>query len=313
MIHHNSSPYQKGMKIMIRPLKKSPRQMEWKALEKKEERFITAARHQKEPLLNRKLERFVPEKLEDTLNLAFYKAFELIFNRGTSIIEKTYRKEDMENTYKINAYAAGLKESRKTMKAFSREAGKNKVRNLAAAGAGGIGLGALGIGLPDIPLFTGMVLKSIYETAISYGFSYDTAEEQCYILKLISTALSRGDAAESGNRSLDAMGRLIRTGTPLSETALSGTPLSGTFSGQDGLAALPGGPESHDTASLCTSLMQQASHALSSELLYMKFLQGIPIAGIIGGMYDAVYLKRIADYADMKYKRRFLEKSNPDI
>lgn len=298
---------------MIRPLKKSPRQMEWKALEKKEERFITAARHQKEPLLNRKLERFVPEKLEDTLNLAFYKAFELIFNRGTSIIEKTYRKEDMENTYKINAYAAGLKESRKTMKAFSREAGKNKVRNLAAAGAGGIGLGALGIGLPDIPLFTGMVLKSIYETAISYGFSYDTAEEQCYILKLISTALSRGDAAESGNRSLDAMGRLIRTWTPLSETALSGTPLSGTFAGQDGLAALPGGPESHDTASLCTSLMQQASHALSSELLYMKFLQGIPIAGIIGGMYDAVYLKRIADYADMKYKRRFLEKSNPDI
>ena len=287
--------------------------MEWKALEKKEERFITAARHQKEPLLNRKLERFVPEKLEDTLNLAFYKAFELIFNRGTSIIEKTYRKEDMENTYKVNAYAAGLKESRKTMKAFSREAGKNKVRNLAAAGAGGIGLGALGIGLPDIPLFTGMVLKSIYETAISYGFSYDTAEEQCYILKLISTALSRGDAAESGNRSLDAMGRLIRTGTPLSETALSGTPLSGTFSGQDGLAALPGGPESHDTASLCTSLMQQASHALSSELLYMKFLQGIPIAGIIGGRYDAVYLKRIADYADMKYKRRFLEKSNPDI
>lgn len=287
--------------------------MEWKALEKKEERFITAARHQKEPLLNRKLERFVPEKLEDTLNLAFYKAFELIFNRGTSIIEKTYRKEDMENTYKINAYAAGLKESRKTMKAFSREAGKNKVRNLAAAGAGGIGLGALGIGLPDIPLFTGMVLKSIYETAISYGFSYDTAEEQCYILKLISTALSRGDAAESGNRSLDAMGPLIRTGTPLSETALSGTPLSGTFSGQDGLAALPGGPESHDTASLCTSLMQQASHALSSELLYMKFLQGIPIAGIIGGVYDAVYLKRIADYADMKYKRRFLEKSNPDI
>ena len=92
--------------------------MEWKALEKKEERFITAARHQKEPLLNRKLERFVPEKLEDTLNLAFYKAFELIFNRGTSIIEKTYRKEDMENTYKINAYAAGLKESRKTMKHF---------------------------------------------------------------------------------------------------------------------------------------------------------------------------------------------------
>lgn len=64
---------------------------------------------------------------------------------------------------------------------------------------GGIGLGVLGIGLPDIPLFTGMVLKSIYETAISYGFPYDTEEEQCYILKLISTALSRGDTAQSGD------------------------------------------------------------------------------------------------------------------
>ena len=160
-------------------------------------------------------------------------------------------------------------------------------------------------------------IEIVKEQAISED-EIKQSEEQCYILKLISTALSRGDAAESGNRSLDAMGPLIRTGTPLSETALSGTtlsgmPLPGTFCGQDGLAALPGGPESHDTAFLRTSLMQQASHALSSELLYMKFLQGIPIAGIIGGVYDAVYLKRIADYVDMKYKRRFLEKSNPDI
>lgn len=294
---------------MIRPLKHSPRRLEWKALEKREKRFISGAMGQKEPVLNRKLERFVPEKLEYTLNLAFYKAFEMIFNRGTAIIEKTYRREDMENTYKINAYAAKLKESRKTMKAFSREAGKSRVRNLAAAGAGGIGLGALGIGLPDIPLFTGMVLKSIYETAISYGFPYDTAEEQCYILKLISTALSRGDAVQSGNRSLDDMGRFIR----------SGKPLPGMFPDQDGPAGISGGParisgipQSQDTAGLRSCLMQQASNALSSELLYMKFLQGIPIAGIIGGVYDAVYLKRIADYADMKYKRRFLENSNPD-
>jgi len=76
---------------MIRPLKKSPRQLEWKALVKREERFITAARHQKEPLLNRKLERFVPEKLEDTLNLAFYKAFELIcLRRRTEGKQKDY-------------------------------------------------------------------------------------------------------------------------------------------------------------------------------------------------------------------------------
>lgn len=49
------------------------------------------------------------------------------------------------------------------------------------------------------------------------------------------------------------------------------------------------------------------------KLSYIKFLQEIPVAGIIGGMYDAVYLKRTADYADMKYRLRFLEKSGPDI
>ena len=52
--------------------------------------------------------------------------------------------------------------------------------------------------------------------------------------------------------------------------------------------------------------MRLTANALSHELLYMKFLQGIPIAGIVGGVFDAVYLKRIADYADLKYRRRFL-------
>ena len=73
-----------------------------------------------------------------------------------------------------------------------------------------------------------------------------------------------GDAAESGNQNLDAMGRFIRAGAPP----------SGIFRGQDGLAVLPGGPESHDTASLRTCLMQQASNALSSELLYAKLYKG---------------------------------------
>ncbi|QRV21485.1 EcsC family protein [Lacrimispora saccharolytica] len=33
---------------------------------------------------------------------------------------------------------------------------------------GGV-LGAFGIGLPDIPLFLALVLKSVYEIALSYG------------------------------------------------------------------------------------------------------------------------------------------------
>ena len=66
--------------------------MEWKALEKKEERFITAARHQKEPLLNRKLERLVPEKLEDTLNLKDVRIYDKSIHHRKNIPEGGYGK-----------------------------------------------------------------------------------------------------------------------------------------------------------------------------------------------------------------------------
>ena len=39
----------------------------------------------------------------------------------------------------------------------------------------------------------------------------------------------------------------------------------------------------------------------------MKFLQGIPIVGAAGGFYDAIYMKKVVKYAEMKYRRRFYE------
>ena len=54
-------------------------------------------------------------------------------------------------------------------------------------------------------------------------------------------------------------------------------------------------------------VLSKTSSLLSKELLYMKFLQGIPIAGAVGGIYDAVYMKRVTEYANLKYKRRFLQ------
>lgn len=250
--------------------RKTVREAQWEALDKREERFLRKAAQEKQPVLNSQLERFVPDKLSAALDLAFYKAFELVFEKGTVLIEKTYRREDREMTYKVNAYAAGLKETRKNMKAFSRNAKNSSAVNVLTSGASGIGLGILGIGLPDIPLFTAMILKGIYEIAISYGFPYDTPQEQCFILKIIRAALLTGDEAVQANEELNR--------------------------GMDGTS-----PKDEKKQQ-----MRLASAALSHELLYMKFLQGIPIAGAVGGFYDAVYMKKITDYADLKYKRRFL-------
>ena len=51
--------------------------------------------------------------------------------------------------------------------------------------------------------------------------------------------------------------------------------------------------------------IESTSERMSTELLYMKFLQGIPVVGAVGGAYDAIYMKRVSKYAELKYRRRF--------
>ena len=70
--------------------KKTALEREWVRLEKQEARFLSLRAAKQETRLNRMLEEKVPEKLQDTLNTAFAKAFSLIFEKGTSVIEKTY-------------------------------------------------------------------------------------------------------------------------------------------------------------------------------------------------------------------------------
>ena len=249
---------------------------EWTALEKKEARYLMRRREEKtSSALQQKLEEKIPEKLEETLNAAFIKAFDLVFEKGTGLIEKTYNKGQQKTDYQVREYAAGLKESRKTVKAFGRQSQGTRMKNLMISGVEGVGLGLLGIGLPDIPLFTAVILKSVYEIALSYGFEYESEKEQWFILKMIETALKKGEELERNNSLLNA------------------------WIDQNGIGETVKGRKEQS---------KETAAALAEALLYMKFLQGIPVVGIAGGAADTVYLKKITDYAELKYKRRFLRK-----
>lgn len=252
--------------------KKPPIEKEWEKLTKQESHFLASRAEQKESFINRKLAEIVPEKLQGTLDAAFFKAFELIFDKGTGLIEKTYDKEELEKSYKINEYAESVRQDMKSLKAFSKKAKKSGNLNLLISGASGIGMGVLGIGIPDIPVFIGMVLKSVYEIALNFGFQYDTPDEQYLILLMIQGAVSHGDAMLKINEKIDSY----------FETGVFG--------------------ENCDRK----EQIERTSASLSKELLYMKFLQGVPVVGVVGGAYDAVYMKQIAEYANLKYKRRFL-------
>ncbi|MDD7718129.1 MAG: EcsC family protein [Eubacteriaceae bacterium] len=255
--------------------RKSPWLKELEKVEKKEEAFLSKRADKKETYLNNLLADKVPEKLQSTLDAAFAKAFRMIFEKGTAVIEKTYNKEAREQNFQISEYSAEVKKNRRSARVFSKKAASTGRINMALSGISGIGMGALGVGLPDIPIFTAMILKSIYEIALSYGFDYDSEEERYFILLVIQGALTYGDEMAAINRRINEF-----------------------------IEERDGEPRLNPEYSQEEMIVQTAGH-LSKELLYMKFLQGIPVAGIIGGAYDVVYMKRIVEYAKLKYARRF--------
>lgn len=282
--------FQKGLRLYIawysivdstmgkskRAIKKTAVEKEWDSLLKKESSFLQKRAKKKDSVLNRKLEEKIPEKLQATLDITFEKAFALVFEKGTSVIEKTYNSEEIKIDHDIQQYTADLKQNRKSLQVFAKKAGRSGVKNLMISGVSGLGLGVLGIGIPDIPLFTGMILKNIYEIALNYGYGYETDEEKLFILLLIQGAVSYGDEMLEINETLDKyMTEAVFPEPPTIERQIKTT-----------------------------------AGALSKELLYMKFLQGIPIVGVIGGAYDAIYMNRITEYTQLKYRKRFLRRQN---
>ena len=104
--------------------KQNPVEKEWAAVVKAEERFLRHAMPARTAGWQEKITRYVPQKLEATLHTAFYKAFELIFDKGTPVIEKTCQKEKKEQNYKINAYAAEVRDTRHALRAFGIGGGR---------------------------------------------------------------------------------------------------------------------------------------------------------------------------------------------
>lgn len=148
---------------------------------------------QKEPAENKlkqELLKKVPDSLSSLLEKAFFKAFQASFLKGTDLIEKTYNKEDMQLEHQANNYLLTKKTSRKYLKRLNRPAIKNNLLNQTLSTSSGALLGFLGMGLPDIPILVSMLLRGVYQTALSYGFSYEDNLEKCFILQLIRNALS---------------------------------------------------------------------------------------------------------------------------
>ena len=131
--------------------KRSAWERELKAVLKAEEAFRNRQLSGRESILNRVLTDKVPPKLDEKLRQAFYGAFSFLFANGTGMIEKMYGSEAAERQYKMNAYAAGLKESRKSLRAFSvgcifKKSSRCRQQESGACRGGGTRIGVTGSG-----------------------------------------------------------------------------------------------------------------------------------------------------------------------
>ena len=89
----------------------TPLQKEWIKLEKQETAYLMKRMEKTDSKMNQFLEKKVPANLQNTLDAAFSKAFYTLFEKGTVVIEKTYKKEELQKSYQINEYADKCEET----------------------------------------------------------------------------------------------------------------------------------------------------------------------------------------------------------
>ena len=214
----------------------------------------------------------IPDKIRTAVKEAFCKAFEVIYKNGAFMIEKTYNKQNAKQQYEINRFTYEVRKNKKSLRAFAKQSDASNSINLLISGVEGIGLGLIGCGIPDIPLLTAVILRSLYEISTNYGYDYTKPEEQLYQLLIIQGAMSYGEELQKYFEQLDAYAQEV---------------------------VVPSEEELKEQIKLSASL-------LADEMLFLKFVQGIPIVGVIGGVSDSVFLHRIQKFAKLNYQYRLL-------
>ncbi len=220
----------------------------------------------------------IPERVHDSLQAAYAKAFEIIFENAVGVIELTYNKSDIEKDFIIHNFAVDTKRSQDELKRIRRKAESSDFFNSIFTTVEGVGLGVLGIGLPDIVIFLGFILKSVYETAIKYGYDYEKPEERLFILRLMSASVRRRDKWIEADMEIDEMLSAYARGKGLP------VPMRDDMQEQ----------------------IETTAEDFAMDMLVLKFIQGLPLVGVLGGMGNPIYYKKILQYVRVKYYKRYL-------
>ena len=220
----------------------------------------------------RTLENVIPQQVHISLRAAFATAFTIIFEKGIGIIEKTYNKKIIAENFEKRDTAVDQIQSRKELKKFRQDVSStNRWKSLATT-AEGVGLGVLGIGLPDIVLFIGLLLQSIYEVALKYGYDYNKPEERMLILKMMSASIQKGKKWLEADMEV--------------EEFLRARPVPDSMEIEEQIG--------------------RTADDFALDMLVLKFIQGLPLVGVVGGLSNPVYYGKVMEYVRLKYHKRYL-------
>ena len=244
------------------------------ALQLQEKQLKEAAELSKPVNWKENLEKKIPEKVYSGLESAFCTGFSLVFQQGRKIIELTYKKEELQRSHALRDWKVKTAASRSDLNQMRKSARRSDGVNMAVTTAEGIALGALGVGMPDIVLFLSTLLKGIYETATHYGFGYESRQEQYLILRMMEASLKQGRDWLRCNEKVDA---LLDADSEISEEVFQ-----------------------HQ--------LKKTASAFAMDMLLLKFIQGMPVVGVLGGAANPVYYNKVMKYVQMKYRKRYLMK-----
>lgn len=272
-------------RVQLRCLKKLDKKEE-KLLEERNPSLIAQKAGELTAPVREKLREKVPEKFSDgaqaaaeksteLLEKAFEKSFEVVLEKGSRWIGKLCSEEKLREDYL--QFAQKPLSSWELYKLGCKAAGRAGANMAFSSVQGGL-MGALGIGLPDVPIFLGAVFKTLFEISLRFGYPYDTQPEQIYQMLLICAAV--GDEAQRRQASADA----DRIAQEIRQKARTGEELS----------------ISREQAK------KRASHALCSAALAGKLVQGTPVIGVYGGFRNGVLLRQVGSMAAVKYQQRRL-------
>ena len=130
-------------------------------------------------------------------------------------------------------------------------------------------MGILGLVIPDIPLFVATILRGIYQISLSYGYDYHSDIEKIYILRLIRIALSKSSKDK----------KLFNDELKNKDTYKKRV---------------------EDEIRVTAEVMSKA-------LLFEKFIQGIPVVGVVGGLTNNSIYRKVSNFSMIKYKKRYIK------